>query len=73
MWFPDDPQQTPWHRVLDEVATAGYTRIELGQYGHLPTDAATLAAERAAGGDNVELIEPHPDQIGYLRSCATLC
>lgn len=50
VWFADDPQQTPWQRFLDEVATAGYTRIELGPYGYLPTDAATLAAELDARG-----------------------
>jgi inosose dehydratase len=33
VWFADDEQQTPWRRFLDEVAGAGYTRIELGPYG----------------------------------------
>jgi inosose dehydratase len=42
VWFADDPQQTPWTRFLDEVAEAGYTRIELGPYGYLPTDPAEL-------------------------------
>ncbi|HEX2772021.1 MAG TPA: 2-keto-myo-inositol dehydratase, partial [Micromonosporaceae bacterium] len=45
VWFPDDPKQTPWERFLDEVATAGYTRIELGPYGYLPTDPARLREE----------------------------
>lgn len=35
----------PWHRFLDEVAEAGYTWIELGPYGYLPTDPSTLRAE----------------------------
>ncbi|MDQ6657510.1 MAG: sugar phosphate isomerase/epimerase [Actinomycetota bacterium] len=48
VWFPDDPQQTPWQRFLDEVVCAGYTRIELGPYGYLPTDASALAAELGA-------------------------
>lgn len=48
VWFADDPQQTPWQRFLDEVATAGYTRIELGPYGYLPTDATALATELGA-------------------------
>jgi inosose dehydratase len=47
VWFADDPQQTPWHRFLDEVATAGYAWVELGPYGYLPTDAAQLGAELA--------------------------
>ena len=45
VWFADDPQQTPWERFLDEVAAAGYTRIELGPYGYLPTDPARLKEE----------------------------
>lgn len=45
VWFPDDPQQTPWERFLDEVAAAGYTRIELGPYGYLPTDPKQLSEE----------------------------
>ena len=24
VWFPDNPNQTPWHRFLDELAEAGY-------------------------------------------------
>ncbi|MEU4602964.1 TIM barrel protein [Kribbella sp. NPDC023972] len=45
VWFADDPQQTPWERFLDEVAAAGYTRIELGPYGYLPTDPSRLKEE----------------------------
>ena len=45
VWFPDDPQQTPWERFLDEVVEAGYTRIELGPYGYLPTDPKQLGEE----------------------------
>ncbi|MEV5966609.1 TIM barrel protein [Kribbella sp. NPDC051952] len=45
VWFADDSQQTPWERFLDEVAGAGYTRIELGPYGYLPTDPARLKDE----------------------------
>ncbi len=29
VWFPDDPQQTPYDRFLDEVAASGYKWIEL--------------------------------------------
>ncbi len=45
VWFANDAQQTPWTRFLDEVVEAGYTRIELGPYGYLPTDKAQLKAE----------------------------
>ena len=45
VWYPDEPGQVPWTRFLDEVASAGYTRIELGPYGYLPTDPAQLRDE----------------------------
>ncbi len=44
VWFPSDPQQTPWSRFLDEVTEAGYKWIELGPPGYLPTDPAILTA-----------------------------
>ncbi|MGW7043478.1 sugar phosphate isomerase/epimerase family protein [Streptomyces avermitilis] len=47
VWFPDDPQQVPWQRFLDEVSEAGYQWIELGPYGYLPTDPARLTDEVA--------------------------
>ena len=50
VWFPDDAQQTPWERFLDEVATAGYTRVELGPYGYLPTDPVRLTEELGSRG-----------------------
>jgi inosose dehydratase len=45
VWFPDDPNQTPWNRFLDELAEAGYRWLELGPYGYLPTDPARLRDE----------------------------
>ncbi|WP_431044382.1 sugar phosphate isomerase/epimerase family protein [Streptomyces sp. P1-3] len=53
VWFPDDPQQVPWRRFLDEVAEAGYEWIELGPYGYLPTDPARLTEETARRGLSV--------------------
>ncbi|MFI9581960.1 sugar phosphate isomerase/epimerase family protein [Streptomyces sp. NPDC052236] len=50
VWFPDDAQQVPWQRFLDEVAAAGYEWIELGPYGYLPSDAARLTEETARRG-----------------------
>ncbi|MEU0497409.1 sugar phosphate isomerase/epimerase [Mycobacterium sp. NPDC006124] len=47
VWFPDDPQQTPYGRFLDEVAASGYEWIELGPFGYLPTDPEKLADELA--------------------------
>lgn len=48
VWFPEDSEQTPWQRFLDEVVEAGYRWIELGPYGYLPTDPETLARELKA-------------------------
>ncbi len=45
VWFGSDSRQMPWQRFMDEVAEAGYKWIELGPYGYLPTDLATLRAE----------------------------
>jgi inosose dehydratase len=45
VWFPEDPNQVPWHRFLDEAAAAGYEWIELGPYGYLPTEPAQLRDE----------------------------
>lgn len=50
VWYADDPAQTPWQRFLDEVQASGYTRIELGPYGYLPTDPARLKDELDARG-----------------------
>ncbi|NSC24421.1 TIM barrel protein [Streptomyces albus subsp. chlorinus] len=50
VWFPDDDQQVPWQRFMDEVAEAGYEWIELGPYGYLPTDPAVLREETARRG-----------------------
>ncbi|MFJ7156693.1 sugar phosphate isomerase/epimerase family protein [Streptomyces sp. NPDC101118] len=50
VWFPDDPEQTPWGRFLDEVADAGYEWIELGPYGYLPTDPVRLKDETERRG-----------------------
>lgn len=48
VWFPEDEKQTPWQRFLDEVVEAGFSWIELGPYGYLPTDPETLARELKA-------------------------
>jgi inosose dehydratase len=50
VWFADDPLQTPWNRFLDEVAEAGYSWLELGPYGYLPTDLSVLRRELDSRG-----------------------
>lgn len=50
VWFPDHPSQIPWRRFLDEVQAAGYTWLELGPYGYLPTDPHELEDELGSRG-----------------------
>jgi inosose dehydratase len=50
VWFPSDDKQIPWQRCLDEIAEAGYRWTELGPYGYLPTERATLQNELAKRG-----------------------
>ncbi|MFJ2960767.1 TIM barrel protein [Streptomyces collinus] len=50
VWFPEDEQQVPYTRFLDELALAGYEWLELGPYGYLPTDPQRLKAELDARG-----------------------
>jgi inosose dehydratase len=50
VWFPDDPKQVPWLQFLDEAAQAGYTAIELGPYGYLPTNPEQLRDELGQRG-----------------------
>ena len=53
IWFPDDPNQTPADRFLDEVVEAGYEWIEIGSFGYLPTDPAQL--QDALGRRNLKV------------------
>ncbi len=50
VWFPDDPKQVPWHQFLDEAAAAGYTAVELGPFGYLPTSPEQLRDELGRRG-----------------------
>jgi inosose dehydratase len=43
-------EQVPFDRMLDELAEAGYTGTELGDWGYMPTDPALLGAELARRG-----------------------
>jgi inosose dehydratase len=50
VWFPDNPKQVPWHQFLDEAAAAGYSCVELGPFGYLPTDPERLRDELGRRG-----------------------
>ncbi len=41
----DTSQQVPFDRMLDELVETGYTGTELGDWGYMPTDPATLRNE----------------------------
>lgn len=43
-------EQTPWRRMLDELAETGYVGTELGDYGFMPTDPERLEQELATRG-----------------------
>lgn len=48
VWYADGtPSGTPYKTYLDQAAAAGYTALELGPVGYLPTDAVRLADELA--------------------------
>jgi sugar phosphate isomerase/epimerase len=49
-WLPEDEQQVPYTRFLDELVQAGYEWLELGPYGYLPTEPQRLKAELDARG-----------------------
>src|SRR5512138_3924817 len=43
--FEETEAKYPYTRVLDEIAETGYTGLELGPWGYLPTDPAVLRPE----------------------------
>lgn len=43
--YEADRPNPPFETVLDQIAAAGYEGTELGPYGYLPNDPATLRAE----------------------------
>jgi inosose dehydratase len=52
-WGVDDirnPDLPPWERVLDEAAAAGYGGLELGPYGYMPLDLATVSGALLSRG-----------------------
>ena len=40
-----NPDNTPWGIVLDQIRSIGFKALELGPYGYLPAEAATLTEE----------------------------
>lgn len=81
-WGVDDPKNPhlpPWTTVLREAAAAGYRGIELGPYGYLPLDVATVSAELDANGLRVvagtifdDLVSP-ANREALLRQTHEIC
>jgi inosose dehydratase len=81
VWFPEDDRQPHWSRFLDEAAQAGYSVVELGPWGYLPTDPDLLAREleqrglRLCGATCIAPLEDesHWSQLEQeVRAAATL-
>lgn len=79
--FKDAEPKYPYQRVLNEIAETGYTGLELGPWGYLPTDPDVLRAElaarhlrllssfvpvRFADPDDIEAQEAHALRVGQL-------
>ena len=47
---PTTRNRLPWHQFLDEAAAAGYTAVELGPFGYLPTHPDQLRDELGRRG-----------------------
>lgn len=81
-WGVDDvrnPDLPPWRQVFDEVAAAGYGGMELGPYGYVPLDVATVSEALADRGlyivagtifDN--LVDPG-NRASLLRQTREIC
>ena len=42
---PSNPDNPEWRRVLDDIGKSGFTGMELGPYGFMPTDSVVLQKE----------------------------
>jgi inosose dehydratase len=68
--YAGDPGNPAWEGVLDGIAAAGYTWIELGPLGYLPTDAAELRPALETRGLRAVatfLFEPLHDAAEHAR------
>lgn len=81
-WGVDDvknPHLPPWERVLDEAAAAGFGGLELGPYGYMPLDVATVGAALDARGLRIvagtifdDLVSP-ANRESLLRQTDEIC
>lgn len=47
---PNNPNNPPWQKVLEEASKAGYKAIELGPYGYIPIDIELVSKELSKNG-----------------------
>ncbi|WP_374633866.1 sugar phosphate isomerase/epimerase family protein [Paracoccus sp. (in: a-proteobacteria)] len=81
-WGVDDianPHLPDWRLVLDEVAAAGYGGLELGPYGYMPLDAATVGRALQVRGLYIvagtifdDLVDP-ANRANLLRQTREIC
>ncbi len=66
--FADRPENPDWRRMLDEVRAAGYSAVDLGPVGYLPTDIPLLRDELASRGLQLSaggLFDPLTDPAAF--------
>jgi inosose dehydratase len=73
--FKDIEPKYPYTRVLDEIVETGYTGLELGPWGYLPTDPAVLRPELEKRGLQllssyvpVKLVDPNAHAEGEAQA-----
>lgn len=81
-WGVDDianPHLPDWRLVLDEVAAAGYGGLELGPYGYMPLEVATVAEALQTRGLYIvagtifdDLVDP-ANRDNLLRQTREIC
>jgi inosose dehydratase len=81
-WGVDDvsnPHLPYWERVLDEAAEAGFGGLELGPYGYMPLDVASVGAALEARGLRIvagtifdDLVSPQ-NRENLLRETNEIC
>ena len=76
---PENPDNPPWQTVLSEAAEAGFTAIELGPYGYLPTDSGLLKESlaekqlRIVAGTIYDDLTANADTAYLLEKTRNIC
>lgn len=59
--YAEDPRNDPWEEVIDGIASAGYSHLELGTLGYLPEDGLlvrTVLEERGLTPTAMYIFQP---------------